>query len=95
MKKRRLHRRYGHANRHTKTARALRVGDIIRAPSSTGLSMGEAKIVEKHPARRVFSRGKAFDLILTYDGTAHTHPLDQGKKWRVYALEEDKYEVLR
>ena len=97
-KKRKLHRRYGHARKtgvRMKSARSLKIGDIIRAPSSTGLSMGEAKIVEKRPASRHFSRGKAFDLILTYDGTAHTHPSDQGQTWRVYALGEDKFEVIK
>jgi hypothetical protein len=93
MKRRALKRRYGHAAGRTRSARLIKVGDVILAPSLSGLSNVEAKVVGKTAARRHFSAGKAYDIHLVRSGPVH--PSDVGQKWKVYALGEDRYEVVK
>jgi hypothetical protein len=72
------------------TAERLRVGNVIRVPSESGLSMVDAELIEKRPGRRVFTSGRAFNLIVKRVEPAHAS--DLGKQWRVYALDDDKFE---
>jgi hypothetical protein len=76
-----------------RAARYLKPGDHVHVPTESGLGMTHAVLKEKRPARRHFSRGTAYDLMVENDNAIHTHPLDAGKTWRVYALGEDKFEV--
>jgi hypothetical protein len=78
-----------------RAARYLKVGDHVRVPSNSGFSMTYAVLKEKRPAKRKFSRGAAYDLVLEHDSSMYTHPSDSGKTWRVYVLGEDKFEVQK
>jgi hypothetical protein len=90
-----LRHRYGRATspegaRKMITAARLRVGDAIRVPSESGLIMVDAELVEKRSAARHFSHGRAFELVVKRVEPAHAS--DLGKRWRVYALGEDRFE---